>query len=116
MFVVCCAVEHAEVKALKERKKKKRAAMSFGWEVFNTDSRYRAYKKQLSTLPGIVHDHTHIRTHTLFVGDADVCKYAHDHMAACACAYSFLGLHFLGFYTQSLTVSTSRFRTRAREL
>lgn len=44
-------VEEAERKAEKERRKKKNMAMSFGWEVFNSDARYRSYKKQLVALP-----------------------------------------------------------------
>jgi len=42
----------AEAKADKARKKRKNASNSFGWEVFNQDSRYRSYKKQLGGLPG----------------------------------------------------------------
>ena len=37
----------------KQRKKRKNAANSFGWEVFNTEARYRSYKKQLTGLPGV---------------------------------------------------------------
>jgi hypothetical protein len=49
---LCGAVEEAENKAAKVKKKKKNMAMSFGWEVFNADAKYRAYKRRLSALPG----------------------------------------------------------------
>jgi hypothetical protein len=44
--------ESALHKAEKEKQKKKRAAHSFGWDVFNDDAKFRSYKKRLTALPG----------------------------------------------------------------
>ncbi|CAK4627557.1 hypothetical protein LEN26_011657 [Aphanomyces euteiches] len=43
-------IADAEVKTKKSLKKEKQKA-AFGWEVFNQDSLYNAYKKRLHTLP-----------------------------------------------------------------
>jgi hypothetical protein len=43
-------VEHCEVISKKKKKKDKHKA-SFGWDVFNEDALYKAYKKRLKNLP-----------------------------------------------------------------
>jgi cyclophilin family peptidyl-prolyl cis-trans isomerase len=43
-------VEHCEVLSKKKKKKDKHKA-SFGWDVFNEDALYKAYKKRLKNLP-----------------------------------------------------------------
>lgn len=56
------------MKLEKGKKKRKNAATSFGWEVFNQDARYRSYKKQLGTLPGVC-----VRLRTLACGSVGFC-------------------------------------------
>lgn len=40
----------------KKRKRNKESKEAYGWEVFNTDSLYRAYEKRVNKVPKLMKD------------------------------------------------------------
>jgi hypothetical protein len=42
------------ISTLKQKKRDKKPKESFGWDIFNTDSLYKAYEKRINKLPKLL--------------------------------------------------------------